>query len=78
MLGVLVITSEYATGQIRATLAATPQRLTVLTAKATTFVAVVLAVGLVSSFSAFFIGQAIFAAKAPRCVDQRPRASCGP
>jgi hypothetical protein len=30
ILGVLVITSEYATGQIRATLAATPQRLTVL------------------------------------------------
>jgi ABC-type cobalamin/Fe3+-siderophores transport system ATPase subunit len=30
ILGVPVITSEYATGQIRATLAATPQRLTVL------------------------------------------------
>lgn len=63
VLGVLLITSEYATGQIRATLAATPQRLTVLVAKATTFVAVVLAVGLVSSFSAFFVGQAIFSAK---------------
>ena len=63
VLGVLLITSEYATGQIRATLAATPQRLTVLAAKATTFVAVVLAVGLVSSFSAFFVGQAIFSAK---------------
>jgi hypothetical protein len=63
VLGVLLITSEYATGQIRATLAATPQRLTVLAAKATTFVAVVLAVGLVSSFSAFFVGQAIFSGK---------------
>jgi ABC-2 type transport system permease protein len=63
VLGVLLITSEYATGQIRATLAATPQRLTVLTAKATTFVAVVFAVGLVSSFSAFFVGQAAFSAK---------------
>jgi hypothetical protein len=63
VLGVLLITSEYATGQIRATLAATPQRLTVLAAKAITFVAVVLAVGLVSSFSAFFVGQAIFSAK---------------
>jgi ABC-2 type transport system permease protein len=63
VLGVLLITSEYATGQIRATLAATPQRVTVLAAKATTFVAVMLAVGLVASFSAFFVGQAIFSAK---------------
>jgi ABC-2 type transport system permease protein len=63
VLGVLLITSEYATGQIRATLAATPQRVTVLAAKATTFVGVVLAVGLVSSFSAFFVGQGIFSAK---------------
>ncbi len=63
VLGVLLIGSEYANGQIRATLAATPQRLTALAAKATTFVAVVLAVGLVSSFSAFVICQATFAAK---------------
>jgi hypothetical protein len=63
VLGVLIITSEYATGQIRATFAATPQRLTVLTAKATTFAGVVLAVGLVASFGAFFVGQAIFATK---------------
>lgn len=63
VLAVLLITSEYATGQIRATLAATPGRVTVLAAKATTFVAVVLAIGLVASFSAFFVGQAIFSAE---------------
>jgi len=63
VLGVLLITSEYATGQIRATLAATPQRVTVLAAKTVTFVAVVVAVGLVASFGAFFVGQAIFSAK---------------
>ena len=63
VLGVLMISSEYATGQIRATFAATPQRLTVLAAKATTFAGVVLAVGLVASFGAFFVGQAIFASK---------------
>lgn len=63
VLGVLVVTSEYATGQIRATFGATPQRLTVLAAKATTFTGVVLATGLVASFSAFFVGQAIFASK---------------
>ena len=63
VLGVLIVTSEYATGQIRATFGATPQRLTVLAAKATTFVGVVFATWLVASFSAFFVGQAIFASK---------------
>jgi len=59
VLGVLMVTSEYATGQIRATLAATPQRLTVLAAKATSFVGVVFVVGLVMSFGAFGVGQAV-------------------
>jgi ABC-2 type transport system permease protein len=63
VLGVLIVTSEYATGQIRATFGATPQRLTVLAAKATTFTGVVLATGVIASFSAFFVGQAIFASK---------------
>jgi len=63
VLGVLVISSEYATGQIRATLGATPQRLVVLAAKVMVFMAVVFAVGLVASFSAFFIGQGILSAK---------------
>ena len=63
VLGVLMITSEYATGQIHATLGATPRRLTVLAAKTVTFVVVVVAVGLAASFSAFGIGQAIFAGK---------------
>jgi len=63
VLGVLLISSEYATGQIRATLGATPQRRTVLAAKLATFGSVVLAVGLITSFSAFGIGQAIFSAK---------------
>jgi ABC-2 type transport system permease protein len=63
VLGVLLITSEYATGQIRATLGATPQRLTVLAAKTAAFTGVVLVVGAVASFSAFLIGQRIFATK---------------
>jgi hypothetical protein len=63
VLGVLIVTSEYATGQIRATFGATPQRLTVLAAKATTFTGVVLATGVVASFSAFCVGQALFASK---------------
>jgi len=63
VLGVLVVTSEYATGQIRATFGATPQRLTVLAAKSTTFTAVVIGTGVVASFGAFWVGQAIFASK---------------
>ncbi|HWW54782.1 MAG TPA: ABC transporter permease [Acidimicrobiales bacterium] len=59
VLAVLIITGEYSTGAIRSTLAAVPQRRTVLAAKATVFTGVTLVVGLVSCFAAFFIGQAI-------------------
>ena len=58
VLGVLVITSEYGTGMIRATLAAVPQRRTVLTAKAILFAATALVVGTASSFGAYFAFQA--------------------
>jgi ABC-2 type transport system permease protein len=63
VLGVLLATSEYATGQIRATLGATPQRVTVLAAKAATFTGMILATGALASFSAFWTGQGIFASK---------------
>jgi ABC-2 type transport system permease protein len=62
-LGVLVISSEYTTGMIRTTFAAVPQRRTVLTAKAIVLFAVALVAGLVASFSAFFVGQAVFASR---------------
>ena len=63
VLGVVVMTSEYATGSIRSTLAAAPQRGIVLAAKAVVFAAVAAAMGIVSSFAAFFIGQAILSRK---------------
>jgi ABC-2 type transport system permease protein len=63
VLGVLVMSSEYATGQIRATFGAIPQRRLVLVAKAVVFAAVVAVVGLVACLTAFGIGQAIFTAK---------------
>lgn len=63
VLGVLVMSSEYATGQIRATLGAIPQRRLMLAAKTLVFAAVVMVVGLVACVSAFSIGQAIFTAK---------------
>jgi ABC-2 type transport system permease protein len=63
VLGALVITAEYSTGGIRTTLTAVPQRLKVLLAKGLTFAVAALAVGVVTSFGAFFIGQAFFATK---------------
>ncbi|WP_405541292.1 ABC transporter permease [Streptomyces phaeochromogenes] len=59
VLGVLVMTSEYATGTIKLTFGATPQRRLLLAAKVTTFSSVVAAIGLVSCLSAFFVCQAI-------------------
>lgn len=63
VLGVLVMTSEYATGSIRSTLAAAPQRMSVLAAKAGVFTTVGFLTGLAASFAAFAVGQAIFANK---------------
>ena len=48
VLGVLVITSEYSSGMIRATFAAVPQRVTVLAAKATVFAGVTFVVSTVA------------------------------
>ena len=58
-LGVLVISSEYGTGMIRATFAAVPQRRSVLLAKLAVFTSATLVVGEALSFTAFGIGQAI-------------------
>jgi ABC-2 type transport system permease protein len=58
VLGVLVMTSEYSCGLIKATLAAVPHRRTLLAAKAAIFGAVALAVGEIASFAAFFAGTA--------------------
>ncbi|HET7658884.1 MAG TPA: hypothetical protein VFK66_00750 [Oryzihumus sp.] len=63
VLGVLFITGEYATGMIRATLAAVPARLPVLWAKAVVFGAVTLALTVPSTLGAFLIGQSILRGK---------------
>jgi ABC-2 type transport system permease protein len=63
VLGVLVMTSEYTTGCIRLTFAATPQRRLLLIAKAVTFSSVVAVVSLVSCIAVFFICQALLAPK---------------
>ena len=59
VLGVLLISGEYATGMIRASLTAVPNRLPVLWAKLAVFAGVVGAVSIVSTFSAFFLGQSL-------------------
>lgn len=63
VLGVLVMASEYSTGSVRSTFAAVPQRRMVLAAKAVVFTSVTAVVGIVSSFAAFFVGQAILSGK---------------
>ena len=59
VLGVLLVTGEYATGMIRSTLAAVPRRQPVLRAKAALYGVVVLVVTLPSAFVAFLGGQAL-------------------
>lgn len=61
VLGVLVITGEYSTGMIRATMAAAPRRLPVLWSKLLVYGATVFALMVPSAFIAFFIGHAILA-----------------
>lgn len=57
VLGVLVITSEYGTGMIRATLSAVPRRRLVLAAKAIVFAVAALLAGIASSLAAWFAFQ---------------------
>jgi ABC-2 type transport system permease protein len=63
VLGVVVITSEYQTESIRATLTAVPQRPVVLAAKAAVFAAVAATTGTVAALASFAVGQAILADK---------------
>jgi hypothetical protein len=58
VLGVLVITSEYGTGMIRATLAAVPQRRLMLAAKTIVFAAASVITGIAACFTAYLIFQA--------------------
>ncbi|MFF4041815.1 ABC transporter permease [Streptomyces sp. NPDC001816] len=57
--GVLVVSNEYSTGMIRVSLAAVPRRGTFLFSKIAVAGALALAVGMVTSFAAFFLGQAM-------------------
>jgi len=56
---VLVISSEYSTGMIRTTLTTNPHRGVMIAAKGVVFTVVALVTSLVTSFAAFFVGQAL-------------------
>jgi ABC-2 type transport system permease protein len=60
VLGVLVISGEYGTGQIRSSLLAVPKRLPVLWAKLLVFGSVTFVLILISALISFFGAQAIF------------------
>lgn len=63
VLGVLVMSAEYGTGTIRATLSAVPRRNIVLSAKVLVFGAVAVVVSEILAFAAFGMGQALLSAK---------------
>jgi ABC-2 type transport system permease protein len=58
-LGVTTVTGEYASGLIRGTFVATPQRAQVLAMRALVFAVVVWACCTAMSFAAFFLGQSV-------------------
>ena len=59
VLGALVMTTEYSTGVIRASLLAVPRRIPMLAAKAVIFAALILVVGEIVTFGSFFVGSSI-------------------
>jgi ABC-type transport system involved in multi-copper enzyme maturation permease subunit len=59
VLGAMAITSEWSTGMIRTSLTAMPRRGTVFASKLLVFTGVALIISLVTSFLAFFVGQAV-------------------
>ncbi|NUP45053.1 MAG: ABC transporter permease subunit [Streptomyces sp.] len=63
VLGVLMVSGEYATGMIRASLTAVPRRLPVLWAKAALYVAVTWVLMTAGAIAAFLTGQAVLSGK---------------
>ena len=68
VLGVLCISSEYSSGMIRTSLIAVPKRGRVLAAKSLVFAGVTFVVGEVTTFVAFFVGQALISGHAPHAA----------
>ena len=65
VLGVLVITTEYSTGVIRASLLAVPRRIPMLVAKSAVFAALLIVVAEIVAFGSFFAGSALLHSRVP-------------
>jgi len=63
VLGVLLITTEYSTGVIRASLLAVPKRLPMLIAKITMFAGIMVVIAEVVSFGCYFVGTLLLHSK---------------
>jgi ABC-2 type transport system permease protein len=72
VLGVLIITTEFSSGLVRATFAAAPRRPLVLAAKAAVLAGVALAAGEILAFAAFAAGEAALRAPAPHAALGQP------
>jgi hypothetical protein len=71
-LGVIAVTAEFSSGMIRATFAAVPRRPLLLTAKAAVLGTLTLAIGEISAFAAFAVGQAALKAPAAHATLGQP------
>ncbi|WP_328648670.1 ABC transporter permease [Amycolatopsis sp. NBC_00348] len=71
VLGILIVTAEFATGLMQTSLIATPRRHRTLAAKVVVAAAVAAVAGQALMFAAFFVGQAVFA------LQDAPDASLG-
>jgi ABC-type transport system involved in multi-copper enzyme maturation permease subunit len=76
--GALIITGEYASGTIRASLAATPRRPVLLTAKIAVTAAAVIVFCEILSFASFFLGQAILSGQQTPSAAQLQQSAKGP
>jgi ABC-2 type transport system permease protein len=65
VLGVLVITSEYSTGVIRASLLAVPRRIPMLIAKLVVFATMLVVLSEIVAFGSFFLGSLLLHSKVP-------------
>lgn len=74
VLGVLVVSAEYTTGTIRASLAAVPKRSRLLVAKVIVFGAATLVIGELVAFVSFFIGQMLLRSPVPHATLSTPGA----
>lgn len=68
VLGVMLMTSEYSTGMIRASVLAVPRRIPMLAAKAAVLAALALVVGELIGFASYLIAQRIIGGRLPESL----------